>query len=56
VKTKRLGHVIRLLGEIDAIKVRRDGGDKTLDHLQLKKVGRLRELENERVALEAALS
>ena len=56
VKTKRLGHVIRLLGEIDAIRVRRDAGDNTLDALQLKKVGRLRELEKERVALEAALA
>ncbi len=56
VKTKRLGHVIRLLGEIDAIKVRRDAGDKTLEPLQLKKVGRLRELEKERAALEKWLS
>jgi hypothetical protein len=56
LKQKRLGHVIRLLGEIDAIRARRDAGDKTLEPLQLKKATRLRDLEKERADLEAQLA
>ena len=54
--TKRLGHVIRLIAEVEAIRARRDAGDKTLDSLQLKKAGRLGDLQKEKAALEAKLA
>lgn len=55
VATKRLGHVIRLLGEIDALRARRAAGER-LDPLQVKKMGRQQALERERADLEAALA
>jgi hypothetical protein len=52
-KQKRLDRVNQLIGQIDALKTRREAGE-TLDPLQAKKIGRRPVLAKEKAELEAA--